>query len=530
MTTRTRGRRLVVATAVPALVLGGLAAVAPAAHASAPSQVMFVDVAQDHALMVGDATGAAATPLAPGMHVFSFDVGQNGDDVLVYGQTAAPTYSPLDTVTALVYSAGGTSRTLAIDPDGPGSIARRSGDAFWVENGSLRSTKAIINTLVGKLVPPPGQHLEAFAASPGGSRFAAVFVHRQAKAPYLPDASTLRLVDLKITTGHNPPRDITFSSVTRAELALDQPLWLDDTSVAYSVCTTGSCAHRNWFRVDASTMTSKPVRLPALYDHYNLRLLGSTYYAWSDTGTGSSLVTSLSTSTDLATFTPQSDRIDGDHTVIYAPVAAAPSPVAFPPSFRPGRPIAPGEHLDLSKSTVLSGGRVVYAGYALYRLDMRWGSDPFREYALGTTEYSTDAGATWRTMGTTGASSLVPWPGRASYGDGVTKALWRTTWFRWSHQHNDIFADGTSAVVKVTVLPRVRAHVTTSGASRIVYGTVNRQGGHAVLYLGRTRLAVTSISATGHFSFGKRHLVRGTYKVVTIASLSWGSGVGVVRI
>lgn len=57
-----------------------------------------------------------------------------------------------------------------------------------------------------------------------------------------------------------------------------------------------------------------------------------------------------------------------------------------------------------------------------------------------------------------------------------------------------------------------------------------RIGGSAVLYKGTKKIATVKVSSRGVYSFGKRSLSRGIYRVVTIADVSWAAGSLTVKI
>ena len=83
-------------------------------------------------------------------------------------------------------------------------------------------------------------------------------------------------------------------------------------------------------------------------------------------------------------------------------------------------------------------------------------------------------------------------------------------------------------MLAVGVAPVITARVAKSGSKRIVSGTATRRAGTALLQrkVGTTyvTVATTRLTNAGAFTFGKRSLVRGTYRVVAVGDASWLTG------
>ncbi len=81
------------------------------------------------------------------------------------------------------------------------------------------------------------------------------------------------------------------------------------------------------------------------------------------------------------------------------------------------------------------------------------------------------------------------------------------------------------------VVPIVSAKVARSGRYRIIGGAATRIGGIATLYrIVGTRLvkvAAVKLTSKGVYTFGKRALPRGYYRVLTRADKYWAAGTSV---
>jgi hypothetical protein len=273
---------------------------------------------------------------------------------------------------------------------------------------------------------------------------------------------------------------------------------------------------------------------PTLNDYYDVRQAADgSWWMWKDTGGQSSAYSQ--TDTDLLT-TPvltlpvqHGDRGNGATTFRYVPSAMAPPALG---SVVADNRAAVRTVFSVSARAVAFGATVAYQTIGLY------GGGPGGAYNAarpaetdhGRLWYSTDAGKTRRAYAVTSGGRAFP-IGSKWY-DGRTTKLKRNMWFRWTSLdpvNGDLFTrPWASGWIKVTVTPVVTAKVKASGASRIVYGAASRVGGTAYLYklVGKryVKLAATKLTSKGVFTFGKRKLARGTYRVVTLADLYAGVG------
>ena len=173
--------------------------------------------------------------------------------------------------------------------------------------------------------------------------------------------------------------------------------------------------------------------------------------------------------------------------------------------------------LTLSAVKVNNGGRVHYDSVGTY-------PSPLTGEALQTVADKVYVGRLQYSFnGTTWFNSIA-----TVAGGGLTPKTYRNTWLRWYYPGDVLTKPAFSSRTLVRVTPTVTVKVTKSGASRIVSGTTTRIAGTAVLwryyskawhqkYTGR-------ILSTGAYSFGKRSLVKGSYKVTTVADVNWNAG------
>ncbi len=97
-----------------------------------------------------------------------------------------------------------------------------------------------------------------------------------------------------------------------------------------------------------------------------------------------------------------------------------------------------------------------------------------------------------------------------------------------------VTSPATSVVRTVSVAPSLSVKVTKSGSSKVVSGVTSRIGGTVALWKlsGRTwkKLFTTPVKTRGAYSFGKRNLVKGTYRAITLADASWISAAKTFKI
>lgn len=482
------------------------------------------------ALATGDATGAGSSALTPaGVQVYGYDVSPDGNTTLVAARTGAPTTNAYDSTFGLAVvrrdpgTGSSSSALLSVFWDANPVLASNGTKAFWFYRGTLYEWDAAAGGLQPArtgFAPAPGEVVTRLAVSGDGSHVAVLYTNATARtarvlaAPLATGASAGNLARISYGPGGIQP-----SSNTFVWDGADTLVWSQyDSAVPGAATSTVSVT----LPTDGSTATTATPR-PALNGFYDLRQdVNGAWWTWNDSASG----TVLSSVGDPLVDTPvqaAAPRGDGASTYRYTPSAA--SPPALQPVVNPA-----GSHayLKMSASVVAYGRKVAYSAYNYY------GGLPGTSYAWnraaevdrGYLQRSID-GVHWYTATTTsGAHPIVI--GSSYYNAYYAKVLTRNTWFRWLYPGDLFTARGTSSTRLVKVVPVVSARVAVSGRSRIVYGAASRVGGAVVLYRkAGTRLVkvgVAAISSKGVYTFGKRALPRGSYRIVTVADRYWASG------
>jgi len=494
----------------------------PASAEPTPPVVSYLDYATSGARPLGSAllAGTPATTLSPsGYLAYTFDVSDDGNTLLVglaRGSTATVaqdrTYGLLlvrrdgvGTTTTILSSAWDTTPVLS--PDGA--------TAWWMTDGRLWKHTAGITTLVTATVfqPKPGDVVAGFSVSPDGSDVAAVY--REDGVTVTTTRSRVLALDLTSLT------DAAFADVTvPLPLYREPPAWTSATTLLLPYDDNGATKDATvTLTTGAGTIdTTQVYGSPGLYD---VQQLGATWWVWRDEA-GTSQFASTTDLSTVATASFTSFPL-GPVTGWYRMSDVTPPAITPPVNRTPTR-----SHLIVSAALVKYGSRVVYDTWADYLLQLP--GQPVDEtywVARGTLQYSIN-GTTWKNLVTTSWAHPVPWPRSTAKGAGYTQVLTRNTWFRWVYPADWFTTSSLSKVVLVRVVPIVKAKVAVSGRYRTVYGTASRVGGAAVLYrVVGTRLvkvATTTLTSRGAYSFGKRALSRGTYKVLTVADKYWYTG------
>jgi hypothetical protein len=187
----------------------------------------------------------------------------------------------------------------------------------------------------------------------------------------------------------------------------------------------------------------------------------------------------------------------------------------------------------MSSRSVTTGRRAAYLAFASYlkALPSQPATDAYATFR-GRLEWTTNpfvSSPVWNNA-TTGGGPRYTWG--AAYPkptfNGTTHALARNTWFRWVKDSDQFTTkDVTDGTIKITVLPTITVAKATSSGRVRVSGTVARTGGTAVLQRnsGGSWSTITQVKITsdGKYSFGYRFLSGGSYRVVSLATQSWGS-------
>ena len=373
----------------------------------------------------------------------------------------------------------------------------------------------------GQFFPPTEDHfLTRISVSPSGDRIAAVY--RTFDANDDVNGSTVTVSTIAATPAHL--FSISYTGAGSPEAGNDSPAWLDNDNVLSSRCDTGACATWVWRQVDLTAGTPSDAAFNGPSNLYDLRKLGSVWFAWQDSGSGASFSTQLLSSVDDA----QSFSITGTaRTDSDTSQPTSRSPLRPPRSAaRPPRPTARSR----TGSCALDGARhhrgsAVYLALAEYPRPV--GDEVFPDDSdatfRGQLEHSTDGRRTWKLLRTTKGATSVAFPGLPFPGNGRTQALTRNTYFRFVFAGDAFAAPATSSSELVVVSPTITAKAKKKGSKRIVSGTVKRSGGKVLLYKGSKKPASASIGSTGAFKFKARKLAKGSYTLKVAADASWAS-------
>ena len=75
---------------------------------------------------------------------------------------------------------------------------------------------------------------------------------------------------------------ISYTGAGSPEAGNDSPAWLDNEHVLFSRCDTGACATWVWRQVDLTAGTPSDAAFNGPNNLYDLRKLGSVWFAWRD--------------------------------------------------------------------------------------------------------------------------------------------------------------------------------------------------------------------------------------------------------
>jgi hypothetical protein len=328
------------------------------------------------------------------------------------------------------------------------------------------------------------------------------------------------------TTGTVRPDRSTFRFVSGSQIAFNT---YDDAAALY-ITVTGAEEVATTLRVgtmSAANATPVAAAVPAMANTYDLRAFGTDWYVWHDTAAAAVVTSNVGSTTDI-TVAPASWTARDDGGVVtsqYRPTSA--TPPAFAPSTVANR--TPGR-------AFLSMPSVVYPGNIPYHVEDDYWQDPAQTTAApkfvriatrGRLYFGFTPKGPWHTTETPAV-----WVTDANRGAATgTIPLSRNTWFRWVYLGDGLTAPSSTSstrLVRVGVIPGLGVTYKVSGSSRIVYGITSRIGGKIVLYrkvttTRWTAVATVALTSKGAFNFGKRKLRKGSYKVVTVADISWMS-------
>jgi hypothetical protein len=530
------GQRKRVFLAVVPLVVAGMAmAGTGAADGLAGPYVSFID-ASTGTLSVGQQDGSLATPLSPaGVETSGYSVSQDGSAfVAIQAVGTFDKVATRDATTALVMTRNGESREISTYCDLAPMIAPDGSSAWFVSNGDLYRYDWDASTTTQLTTGTP------FAVGHGPDAFMAP----QSMA-VLPEASEIEVVWASFNSSGNKtgsavqvvsfaasPATVTWQSTVFGPsgpsvsesfrpFAINRGGATPVYEFYFAVCPTPACDTWSVAKWSGATAADGFTAVPGFDNTYDIRPLGTLWYAWKDSGTGAAMTSSYATTSDL-TVPPTTwhTRSDGAHTFAYQPSLVAPQE-----STTISNPSGVQGHVYVATPSIFSGSRVVYVGFGLYlhRVGPQTFAKDAAEIDRGTVQYSFD-GKNFRKLATTTGANQIPWPGLSgAYGNGQTPVLNRNTWLRWVYA-GDLFTKATvSPATEVFVSPTFKVKVAVRGGLRTVSGRATRFGGQVGLYKGSKRLATTTISNAGTFSFKARSLPKGVYRLITVRDKYWNA-------
>ena len=534
-----------------ALVVGLLPTSTASADAlpATPAVFSYIDAstgtapATNRVLSAADATGALAlTTLAGGLQTSGYDVSQDGSTTLVAARTGAPDANAYDSSFGLVRvhrdpsTLAVSSTLLSVFWNANPVLSADGSKALWFYGSTLYQYDAATGatTAIGGFAPAAGEVVTRIAVSNDGSKLAVLYTNAAAKSARVVAAPTLTgpaggSGGQFVYTGATQPSGNIFVWAGNGYL-----VWSEYDSTA-----TAPVLNCVWAAIpgDGTSVAQTQQSAPALSDGYDLRQDASGFWwFWKDDTSIAPAVSNLwsipsTLPVDTTALAPVlvGPRTNGPTTYRYVPSAVT------PPALQPvANPAAAHPYLFLSASTATYGKRVGYDAHNFY------GAPPNAAFANATAS-EVDRGQLLRSfdgvhftplLTTSGASPVVI---GKSYYNAYTPALTRNTWFRWVYPGDAFTSAGASATRVVKVPAVVSAKVKASGASRIVAGgSTRRVAGTAILYrvVGKklVKVAAAVITAKGAYTFGKRKLAAGSYRVVTVADRYWATGFKAVKI
>ena len=552
MTARTTSRtRLIAAVSATAGALALTLLPTTAAYAALPTVPIFSYV--DNATLVPSAGGAdASSPssLAPGYRAYDVDVTPDGSTSvmsLCNGTVAAcsdmPAGSRFDGTYGIVYLRADGARRLLTNLTNTNPVITADGKkVMWVYAKTLHT----FLTASGTYAPDVALAVSAtelpvrLAVSSDGAQVA-VLLNDDAVA------TAARVLAISVATGKAAGASFFEKTYPRANALRPSPwvfTFVDATTLVYDEFDGTTAGVRSAVKavLSVDNVTPAVALSPLLQNYYQLRKDdGGFWWAWKDAGTGATATATVANIDDPLAATPVltagPTRTDGGTTYGYTPSTVVPPTLGA--SSLPSNPATSHPTFTFSAATVAYNGRSAYQSYNLY------GGLPNGAFAIPANAAETDRGVLESSFnGTTFTPVLTTTGARAfvlgtQYYNGYATLLRRTVYYRWTWKGDAFTTAFTSPVRKITVIPNVYAKVTKSGASRIVSGTITRPAGTVSLYKLVTKTRYSRIASVriarasafgGSYSFGKRKLAKGTYKVVSAADAYAGSGLKVFKI
>ena len=566
-TTWARLSRAGAVAAVGALAVALLPTVAAnAALPPAPNFAYRSTVGSDVALSSNNAAASgsvdAVTPA--GYQVYGYDASDNGRTWAACMASGAASANSYDRTYALVlvHSDGTTTsaRSLSTFCEANPVVSRDGNTVWWFADDQVYSfaanytdpatiggTTTVAST--GQFVRAtdvagdPTEQVLSLAVSPNGANASVLFTN----------GSSNRVRSAFMSTAATKPGSVQVASSSAA--AMPQPstfVYLDDTTLLYSqvdssVANQPAVIHNVTLvtppqATPAGTATGTPTDVPALQDLYDVRPNAGNFWAWKDayqvadpTKWESTTLYSVDAGALTATITGTT-RADGATTYSYVPVANTP-PLLIPVQNK----AAAHPYFATSASLVAYKKRAAYSSYNLYETDPLGGAyvaGTAAETDRGLLSYYYDGMVTYAPIGSTSGANVFAigsrWYNGYAQLPGRTYLL-KNTWFRWTFP-GDYFTAASAPITRlVKVAPAIAVKKSVSGRYTTVYGTATRAGGTSVLQRLTSRGWRTVTSAAlvkkgsylSTYTYGRRALPKGAYRVLTVADRGWALGASV---
>ena len=545
--TRSTLRRGAAFTAAATL-LAGLAVAAPmsASGAVGTPSVAFIDttVASAAALSSLPPSGSGTpTLLNPAGLSTSFFAASSdtltADTTVVTGVRTVGSVFP-NTTSALVVTHGGVSKVLSTYTDVNPVVSADGLFVWFLVRGNLYKYDVVAGTTAqingaaqfNPWAAAAGSHSYVYrlAISTDGSKAAELLQSYPDSGGGGVNRSQIRVFDITQTganfvsapiwTSFNYTGNRVAPPVNDPQLLPYNFVFTDANTLVTGECVNDPCETWTTWAIDTTTAPDGVktgagiTALPNLDNLLGLRQSAGTWTAWNlDITTAHTVTPNTTTDATFASPLTQGTAWPAGSDKYFAyitPLAdAAPAFTAL------AAKMGVASTLTLSKAVVATGTRVAYNAFGTYPSPAS-GQILQKETATvgrGTLQSSINGGVTWTTVATT------------TSGGGTTGILTRNTRFRWVYAGDVLTAPSTSAVKVVYVTPSLSVKVTKSGKTKIVSGVTSRIGGTVSLWKlsGKTwkKLYTASVTTRGAYSFGKRGLAAGTYRVVTLADASW---------
>lgn len=492
-------------------------------------RVVIHTPATDKLFATAPASFAEGSALTPNSYAYSYDVSDDGDTLVVAGQSRALTVPRENTTYGmlLVERSGLTTTTTSIATvfDSNPVLSPDGAFVYWMDSGKIWkydvAAKTTATVASARFAPQAEEGVGRLAISPQGTAAAVVYTRVSKSGDLVSSRIQIGRLD-----GVGTEWSYTATVASDAAYPVGSSLaFTTNTKVAFNVWR-GNDPYKTWVvsPVGGTPTVEKNPGIDAVYD---LGTDGANWYSFQDLAGGG---TQASKSADPFTPGTWQDFPLGVGTTRYIPAAATP-PVAAADVTAVANRAKATSYLFFTRSAVPTGTRVMYASLAAYLTDSTGtrGVDEKAQSRYGLLQSSTNGGAEWTgSTRTTAGNEYLMWPTGVKFGNGYTAGLTRNTWFQWCFEGDAFVTRDCSVTKKITVNPKVTTGVQRSSGLERVYGKALRVGGTAVLsrFVSGKWVVITTapVSSTGTFSFGFRQLPSGSYKVATKADASWGVG------